>query len=53
MRNGHEIAKLIEPGHVHRSVYTDPDLFEPRDGRRQHASRRCRSISSSNRSGSV
>ena len=28
MRNGHEIARLIEPGRVHRSVYTDPDLFE-------------------------
>jgi benzoate/toluate 1,2-dioxygenase subunit alpha len=28
MRNGHEIAKLIEPGRVHRSVYTDPELFE-------------------------
>jgi phenylpropionate dioxygenase-like ring-hydroxylating dioxygenase large terminal subunit len=30
MRNGHaeEIAKLIEPGRVHRRVYTDPDLFE-------------------------
>src|SRR5215472_12866759 len=28
MRNGHEIDKLIEPGRVHRSVYTDPELFE-------------------------
>ena len=30
MRNGHadDIAKLIEPGRVHRRVYTDPDLFE-------------------------
>ena len=30
MRNGHadEIAHLIEPGRVHRRVYTDPDLFE-------------------------
>src|SRR6202051_997219 len=30
MRNGHaeEIARLIEPGRVHRRVYTDPDLFE-------------------------
>jgi benzoate/toluate 1,2-dioxygenase subunit alpha len=30
MRNGHadEIAKLVEPGRVHRRVYTDPDLFE-------------------------
>jgi phenylpropionate dioxygenase-like ring-hydroxylating dioxygenase large terminal subunit len=30
MRNGHaeEFAKLIEPGRVHRRVYTDPDLFE-------------------------
>ena len=30
MRNGHadEIGKLIEPGRVHRRVYTDPDLFE-------------------------
>jgi phenylpropionate dioxygenase-like ring-hydroxylating dioxygenase large terminal subunit len=30
MRNGHadEIATLIEPGRVHRRVYTDPDLFE-------------------------
>jgi phenylpropionate dioxygenase-like ring-hydroxylating dioxygenase large terminal subunit len=30
MRNGHaeEISKLIEPGRVHRRVYTDPDLFE-------------------------
>ena len=29
MRNGHadEIGKLIEPGRVHRRVYTDPDLF--------------------------
>ncbi|MGB6537694.1 MAG: Rieske 2Fe-2S domain-containing protein [Xanthobacteraceae bacterium] len=28
--NGHadEIATLIEPGRVHRRVYTDPDLFE-------------------------
>ena len=30
MRDGHggEIAKLIEPGRVHRRVYTDPDIFE-------------------------
>jgi benzoate/toluate 1,2-dioxygenase subunit alpha len=30
MRNGHaeDIARLIEPGRVHRHVYTDPDLFE-------------------------
>jgi benzoate/toluate 1,2-dioxygenase subunit alpha len=30
MRNGHadEIATLIEPGRVHRRVYTDPDLYE-------------------------
>jgi hypothetical protein len=30
MRNGHadEVAKLIEPGRVHRRVYTDPDVFE-------------------------
>jgi phenylpropionate dioxygenase-like ring-hydroxylating dioxygenase large terminal subunit len=30
MRNGHaeEIAKLIEPGRVHRRVYADPELFE-------------------------
>src|SRR5262245_58301095 len=30
MRNGHaeDIAKLIEPGRVHRHVYTDPDLFD-------------------------
>ena len=30
MRNGHadDIAKLIEPGRVHRRVYTDPDVFE-------------------------
>ena len=30
MRNGHadEIGKLIEPGRVHRRVYTDPDLFD-------------------------
>jgi phenylpropionate dioxygenase-like ring-hydroxylating dioxygenase large terminal subunit len=27
MRND-EIDKLIEPGRVHRSVYTDPELFE-------------------------
>ncbi len=28
--NGHaeEIAHLVEPGRVHRRVYTDPDLFE-------------------------
>ncbi|MFL6799859.1 MAG: aromatic ring-hydroxylating oxygenase subunit alpha [Xanthobacteraceae bacterium] len=25
---GEAIAKLIEPGRVHRAVYTDPDLFE-------------------------
>jgi hypothetical protein len=27
MRNGHadEIGKLIEPGRVHRRVYTDPE----------------------------
>src|SRR5258707_10613422 len=30
MRSGNadHIAKLIEPGRVHRNVYTDPDLFE-------------------------
>src|SRR5258705_9293646 len=30
MRNEHadEIAKLIEPGRVHRRVYADPDIFE-------------------------
>jgi phenylpropionate dioxygenase-like ring-hydroxylating dioxygenase large terminal subunit len=30
MRNGHadEIAKLVEPGRVHRRVYSDPDVFE-------------------------
>jgi benzoate/toluate 1,2-dioxygenase subunit alpha len=30
MRNGHadEIARLIEPGRVHRRVYMDPDIFE-------------------------
>src|SRR4249920_1347975 len=30
MRNGHtdHIASLIEPGRVHRDVYTDPDVFE-------------------------
>jgi phenylpropionate dioxygenase-like ring-hydroxylating dioxygenase large terminal subunit len=30
MHNGNSdhIARLIEPGRVHRSVYTDPDLFE-------------------------
>ena len=30
MRNGHadHIASLIEPGRVHRDVYTDPDIFE-------------------------
>jgi benzoate/toluate 1,2-dioxygenase subunit alpha len=30
MHNGgaDEIAKLIEPGRVHRRVYTDPDIFE-------------------------
>jgi phenylpropionate dioxygenase-like ring-hydroxylating dioxygenase large terminal subunit len=30
MRNGHadHIAGLIEPGRVHRDVYTDPDVFE-------------------------
>ncbi len=30
MRNGHSdaIEKLVEPGRVHRRVYTDPDLFE-------------------------
>ncbi len=22
------LARLIEPGRVHRSVYTDPDIFE-------------------------
>ena len=28
MRNGHadDIAKLIEPGRVHRRVYTDPEI---------------------------
>lgn len=28
MRNGHDIASLVEPGRVHRRVYTDPDIFE-------------------------
>ena len=30
MRNGNsdEIATLIEPGRVHRRVYTDPDIFD-------------------------
>ena len=29
MRNGNtDIASLIEPGRVHRGVYTDPDIFE-------------------------
>src|SRR5438552_15662555 len=30
MRNGNsdEIATLIEPGRVHRRVYSDPDIFE-------------------------
>jgi benzoate/toluate 1,2-dioxygenase subunit alpha len=30
MRNGNaeHMARLIEPGRVHRDVYTDPDLFE-------------------------
>ena len=30
MRNGGaaEIADLVEPGRVHRRVYTDPDVFE-------------------------
>ncbi|MEA2983223.1 MAG: benzoate/toluate 1,2-dioxygenase subunit alpha, partial [Alphaproteobacteria bacterium] len=30
MRNGHadEIAKLVEPGRIHRRVYSDPDVFE-------------------------
>src|SRR5262249_16750455 len=30
MRNGHadDIAELIEPGRVHRDVYTDPAIFE-------------------------
>ena len=30
MHNGgaDDIAKLIEPGRVHRRVYTDPDIFE-------------------------
>ena len=30
MRNGHaeDIAKLIEPGRIHRRVYSDPDVFE-------------------------
>ena len=23
-----EIAKLVEPGRIHRRVYTDPDVFE-------------------------
>ena len=27
-RNADHIATLIEPGRVHRDVYTDPDLFE-------------------------
>jgi len=26
--NADEIAKLIEPGRVHRRVYTDPEVFE-------------------------
>jgi benzoate/toluate 1,2-dioxygenase subunit alpha len=26
--NGERIASLIEPGRVHRGVYTDPDIFE-------------------------
>jgi benzoate/toluate 1,2-dioxygenase alpha subunit len=30
MRDGHgeDIARLVEPGRVHRDVYTDPDIFE-------------------------
>ena len=30
MRNGgtEHIAGLVEPGRVHRDVYTDPDIFE-------------------------
>src|SRR5215510_16073096 len=30
MRNGNAdyITKLIEPGRVHRDVYTDPEIFE-------------------------
>ena len=30
MRNGgaETVANLVEPGRVHRRVYTDPDLFE-------------------------
>jgi benzoate/toluate 1,2-dioxygenase subunit alpha len=30
MRNGdtEHVAKLVEPGRVHRNVYTDPDIFE-------------------------
>ncbi|MGA6969191.1 MAG: Rieske 2Fe-2S domain-containing protein [Xanthobacteraceae bacterium] len=30
MRNGaaEHVAKLVEPGRVHREVYTDPDIFE-------------------------
>ena len=30
MRNGNaeNIVKLIEPGRVHRDVYTDPEVFE-------------------------
>ena len=30
MHNGHadEIAKLVEPGRVHRRVSADPDVFE-------------------------
>ena len=30
MRNGdtEHVAKLVEPGRVHRDVYTDPDIFE-------------------------
>src|SRR3977135_3532174 len=26
--NSDEVAKLVEPGRVHRRVYTDPDIFE-------------------------
>ena len=27
-RNGGDISSLIEPGRVHRDVYTDPEIFE-------------------------
>ena len=30
MQDGHaeHVARLVEPGRVHRGVYTDPDIFE-------------------------